>query len=516
MLHGQKKFYILCLLLTIFAIISGCKKDEESEPGIRAPKVSSVTISDIRNQGDPTDLQIAFTKVIDEANISTYRVIIVPSGTTLNLEEAEQLTSGLYVTVQPNNANQSVTLPLGARDHSGESITEENTYQAYVLSMADGKNAQLNALSDISEPTDLLSNQARMERVIESEFQKARLNSLALAIVVNGEEVWSNGYGINKIENQISSTENSLYVASSISKLVVGVALMQQYEKGNIDFEEDISTYLGYTLRNPNFPNVPITVKSVYSHQSSLANPTGQESIPLNTIHTDSVFSMEDWMKSHLVPGESSYNPRLWKNIAPNTQHSNSNLGVTLLAHLVEKTSGMGFRTYARTNIFSPLNMSGIHYRMSIEGSNDESLLTDIFNSSGGLLPNYFEGALYPAGWIRVSVSKLSNFLIAITNGGEFEGNRILQQSSINKMLNVEFPQANLAFNSGVGVLWRAYANNWIGHTAGGIVTGSAMINPETKDGFVIMTNKRGALTVSPDPNLGKIYQAVEEFIRNY
>ena len=45
---------------------------------------------------------------------------------------------------------------------------------------------------------------------------------------------------------------------------------MQLAEQGKIDLDADISCYLGFTLRNPNYPDTPITSKMLLSHTSSL------------------------------------------------------------------------------------------------------------------------------------------------------------------------------------------------------------------------------------------------------
>ena len=139
----------------------------------------------------------------------------------------------------------------------------------------------------------------------------------------------------------------------------LATAIMQQYEEGKIDLDEDISTYLGYEMRNPNFPNIPISTRSLMTHQSSLANPTNLEASDIVAVFTDSVFNMADWVKDYMIPGESKYTPGVWKNYSPDTQHSNSNLGVTILAHLVEKVSGMNFRDYAkRIHFFKAWNVN--------------------------------------------------------------------------------------------------------------------------------------------------------------
>ena len=157
--------------------------------------------------------------------------------------------------------------------------------------------------------------------------------------------------------------------------------------------------------------------------------------------------------------------------------------------------------------------MSMTAYKMSSPSYYPASLLADNISLSGVAFDPYVEGATYPAGWMRLSSKECTQFILAILNGGELNGNRILKAKTVEKMLDVKFPNANLAFNSGVALLWRSSPRGWIGHTAGGVSTHSLMLNPSTGHGFVIMTNTSAAFSLSPDPNNGLIYRAVEKYL---
>ena len=45
-------------------------------------------------------------------------------------------------------------------------------------------------------------------------------------------------------------------------------------DQGKIRMEDDISKHLGYRVRNPYYPNTPITVGSILSHTSSIREGT--------------------------------------------------------------------------------------------------------------------------------------------------------------------------------------------------------------------------------------------------
>ena len=65
-------------------------------------------------------------------------------------------------------------------------------------------------------------------------------------------------------------TRESRFRVASVSKMFTVFTIMQLVEQGKLNLDDDVSKYLGFTLRTPNYPNTPITVSMLASHQSSL------------------------------------------------------------------------------------------------------------------------------------------------------------------------------------------------------------------------------------------------------
>lgn len=94
-------------------------------------------------------------------------------------------------------------------------------------------------------------------------------------VIKDGRLVYEKTLGSRYIDNE--NTQNNLPLTrdtklriASLSKVFVAAAYMQLSEEGKIDLDADISCYLGFTLRNPNYPDTPITSKMLLSHTSSL------------------------------------------------------------------------------------------------------------------------------------------------------------------------------------------------------------------------------------------------------
>ncbi|MGH8074192.1 MAG: serine hydrolase domain-containing protein, partial [Lysobacter sp.] len=68
---------------------------------------------------------------------------------------------------------------------------------------------------------------------------------------------------------------------ASISKLVTAVGVMRLVEAGTLDLDADVSDLLGWPLRNPAYPDTPITLRLLLSHRSSLTDAAGYWQTPL-------------------------------------------------------------------------------------------------------------------------------------------------------------------------------------------------------------------------------------------
>src|SRR3954447_10242935 len=63
---------------------------------------------------------------------------------------------------------------------------------------------------------------------------------------------------------------------ASISKLVTAIGVMRLVEAGKFDLDTDVSTYLGWPLRNPAFLGRPVSLRMLLSHTSSVRDHDDQ------------------------------------------------------------------------------------------------------------------------------------------------------------------------------------------------------------------------------------------------
>ena len=96
----------------------------------------------------------------------------------------------------------------------------------------------------------------------------------------NGE-VGAFADGLADPQNRSPITPVDPVRVASVSKLVVAIGVMKLVEAGKLDLDSDVSRWLGWSLRNPAFPDRPITLRQLLSHTSSVRDHDDQYAVPL-------------------------------------------------------------------------------------------------------------------------------------------------------------------------------------------------------------------------------------------
>ena len=124
----------------------------------------------------------------------------------------------------------------------------------------------------------------RIESIIGQ--KDAPLLTGGLAVIKDNKTLFCKSIGkarLNKdgTENK-TSDEYIKYRTASISKLFTAIAIWQLEEKGKLNITDEASKYLNFILRNPYFPDTPITIANLLSHTSSIREDGHNYNIPYN------------------------------------------------------------------------------------------------------------------------------------------------------------------------------------------------------------------------------------------
>jgi CubicO group peptidase (beta-lactamase class C family) len=125
---------------------------------------------------------------------------------------------------------------------------------------------------------------------------------------------------------------------ASISKLVVALGVMRMVEAGQLDLDRDVSDYLGWRFRNPSFPDIPITLRLLLSHRSSV------------TDGAEYILAVGETVQQRMA------NPKAWDAAHPPGRYFRyANLNFPLIASIMEKAGGERFDRLMTKLVFQPL-----------------------------------------------------------------------------------------------------------------------------------------------------------------
>ncbi len=348
-------------------------------------------------------------------------------------------------------------------------------------------------------------NITKSDDTIDSRIQglmsEGNIPSLAAGIIINDSLVWSKGYGDQP-------DLDTVYMIGSVTKMFTATAIMQLYDNNTLDLDTDINNYIPFSVRNPNYPITPITIRDLLTHSSGISHPDkplwdfdedlinwANNNIGWNLTAWDPRPTLGEFLNGSLNPAGPYYKSDSWRNFLPGTDWQYSNLGYLLLAYIVEQLTNQSYVNFLQDNVLDPLAMSstGFNYSDFIGRNALPHEQADTQLIQGPLYNQYGIGD----GALRSTVPDLANFLITHMNQGSYNHSQIFQPQTVDLMQSSQFSMFGSTLGgysySGQGLGWGIYKDNIIGH--GGAVAGYlADIAFKTvsngKYGIVVMLNK--------------------------
>jgi CubicO group peptidase (beta-lactamase class C family) len=311
-------------------------------------------------------------------------------------------------------------------------------------------------------PRDVASQlDAELAAVVDE--PACQLASLSVLAIRNGKICYERQFGQRFIgpgpAHSKPVDENTLFRIASISKMMTTLGLMRLVEAGKLDLDADVSGYLGFSLRNPHFPQQPLTLRTLLSHRSSLRDDAGY-SYPSGTA-----------LKDVLVPGASLYGKgAMWAtNAGPGDYFTYCNLGWGVIGTVMEAATGERFDRLMKRLLIDPLGLAAGYNPAELAPralANVATLYrkrttdTELWDANGPWIAQvddystkapqapadierYVVGAnatpFSPTGGLRISAHDMGVVMLMLMNGGLHDGpggepRRILKQATLDQM----------------------------------------------------------------------------------
>lgn len=264
---------------------------------------------------------------------------------------------------------------------------------------------------------------------VDKIFKQSSTVGGAVVVTHHGRVIYEHYYGYQDKGRKAPVTADTYFRLASITKMITNIGAMQLVEAGKLSLDESIGETLGYTVINPRFDRVPVTLRHLMTHTAGL-NDNGGYSVSSRTL-------------SRLFSEKSMRNS--FRNQAPGSKYTYSNFGAGVIGSLMEAASGQELNAYMTQNVFAPLGIEASYHPATLSHPEHISSLYDggevsvsaytSMNRAYDLLPNPDTHFRINVGSLWIKPTDLSRLMVMLANGGQYEGTSILDAATVAEML---------------------------------------------------------------------------------
>ena len=256
----------------------------------------------------------------------------------------------------------------------------------------------------------------RGRQIARAGLSEQNLPGLSVAVGVNGDIAWAEGFGWANLEDEIPVSPDTLFRIGTASTVLTSAAAGLLLEQGRLKLDEKIQTYV------PAFPEKawPVTLGQVMGHLAGIKSDGGDEGPLFSQPCERPVDALRHFRESALT-------------FEPGTQYRFSRYGWILVSAAIEAAAGEPFLSFMHQQVFEPLGLNHTEPDSDTEPSPDRA--TPYFPRFGsdplyGLhLMRPLHYSCYAGSSVFLSTpSDLARFAMAVNSG------KLLQRATVQSL----------------------------------------------------------------------------------
>lgn len=256
---------------------------------------------------------------------------------------------------------------------------------------------------------------AKARGMLSGIIAEGQVPALTAALVSRKGPVWVESFGLLDKERNIAANQDTLFGIGSCSKMFAACAAMLLVERGLLDIDQPVVTYLpSFKMLSPEAAR--ITPRMLLSHSSGFPGTDyrgGLRTAPFSGYVAQVLETLSAERLKH-APGELSVY---------------CNDGFTMIEPIIAALSGKPYVDFVKAEILTPLGMARSRFAL-------EPFAADAFahgymngkNRTQEFLPFYATGGLY------ATAPEMARFLVMMLNDGKAEGQPFLTEASLAEM----------------------------------------------------------------------------------
>jgi CubicO group peptidase (beta-lactamase class C family) len=301
----------------------------------------------------------------------------------------------------------------------------------------------------------------------------------AIAIIENGEVILQKGYGYSDINKGVKVTKTTGFNIGSISKTIAAWGVMKLVQEGKIDLDAPAEQYLTrWHIPKSDFDSDKVTIRRLLSHTAGLS------------LHGYPGWSPKDELPTieESLDGKNNGPGRVEIIMEPGTKWKYSGGGFSILQLIIEEVTKQKFEDYMQAEILNPLGMTSSSYTI------DEKILksSSLEHNNFGEVIDFELFTAQAAAGLHTTIEDFTKFAQAslYSSKNNKKHQQILSATTLEQMM-----KPALASNGSYGLGYQVDAiqdTSVVLRGHGGANTGwhaFLMLDPETNDGFIMITN---------------------------
>lgn len=318
-----------------------------------------------------------------------------------------------------------------------------------------------------------------------------KVPGVAVAVVLNGETLLSEGFGLRNVESQLPVTPQTLFPIASCTKAFTAMSLGLLVDAGKLAWDKPVKEYLpAFKLHDP-FITERITPRDLITHRSGLPRH--------DLIWYASDFSRQEILK-RLRYLEFSEDLRV--------RFQYNNLMFMVAGLVVSELTGLSWERYTQENILNRLGMQRTNFSTVTTQQADDFALPYLERDGEVKQVPFYKNdgehdAVGPAGNLISCVEEMAHWLGVHTSGGFFANERFISAPNLHEMhkpqmvLEDEFGRIHFDFalsSYGLGWFLHAYKGQIVAEHGGNLDGFSSLTSviPQAGLGVVVLCNGNG------------------------
>jgi len=306
-----------------------------------------------------------------------------------------------------------------------------------------------------------IDTQQRIDSIVENGIRNGAFPGAQVFLKKGNQILVDKSYGFHTYDSITPVSSSDLYDLASITKVVGStLALMKLYDDGLLDLDAPFSNYFPDWKKHPK--KSKLTVRELLAHQGGI--------VPY-IVYLNKITKRNHQLKSRWVSSKYSekYPTKAYEGVfihkkfksyvyrkARKSKHSDktyrySGLTFLLIPEVVERLSGKDFETYLNQNFFEQLGATELLFnpadKVSIERivpTEQDSLFRKtltrgwVHDENAALL-----GGVSGNAGLFANTHSLLPVLEMLLNGGEYQGQKFLENSTVETFTQIQFKENN-------------------------------------------------------------------------